>query len=67
MIERATHADDRFSGRTRGAIASLAHGRVTDRFARHEFHSEALRHETSVTQARFLKRQMSLPVSTMSQ
>ena len=71
MIERATHADDRFAGRARRAIASLpcgvGHGGFADRFAWHDFHSEALRHETLSTQARFLKRQLSLPVSTMSQ
>jgi hypothetical protein len=71
MIERAAHTDDWFAGRARRAITGLAlsigHGRFTDRFARHDFHSEALRHETSGAQARFLKRQLSLPVSTMSQ
>src|SRR5271169_6162551 len=71
MIGRTTRADHRCSRRARGAIASLAfgvgHRGVTDRFARHDFHSEALRHETLGTQARFLKRQLSLPVSTMSQ
>ena len=49
MIERAPHTDDRFSGRARGAIASLAfgvgHGCFTDRFAGHDFYSEALRYD----------------------
>ena len=71
MIERAVHTDDRFSGRARGAITGLAfsvgHRGFTDRLAWHDFHSEALRHETRGTQARFLKRRLSLPVSTMSQ
>jgi hypothetical protein len=71
MIKRATHADDWFAGGARRAIAGLAfgvgHRGFTDGFAWHDFHSEALRHETSGAQARFLKRQLSLPVSTMSQ
>jgi hypothetical protein len=71
MIERAPHADDRFAGRARRTIAGLSfgvgHGCFTDRFARDDFHSEALRHETPGAHARFLKRQLSLPVSTMSQ
>jgi hypothetical protein len=71
MIERATHADDRFAGHARCAITGLAfgvgHRGFTDRFAGHDFHFEALRHETQGAQARFLKRQLSLPVSTMSQ
>jgi hypothetical protein len=52
---------------TAGLALSVGHGGFTDRFARHDFHSEALRHETSNAHARFLKRQLSLPVSTMSQ
>jgi len=71
MIDRATHSDDRCAGRARGTIKGLAfgvgHRGFTDRFAWHDFHSEALRHETQGAQARFLKRQLSLPVSTMSQ
>jgi hypothetical protein len=50
MIERAAHTNDRFAGRSRGPITSLAfgvgHRCFTDRFARHDFHSEALRHDT---------------------
>ena len=71
MIGRATYADDRSAGRARGTITGLAfsagHRGFTDRFAWHDSHSEALRHETQGTRARFLKRQLSLPVSTMSQ
>ena len=71
MIEHTPHADDRFAGRARRTIAGLSfgvgHGCFTDRFARHDFHSEALRYETPGAHARFLKRQLSLPVSTMSQ
>jgi hypothetical protein len=71
MIGRTARANDWSAGGARGTIAGLAfgvgHGCFTDRFARHDFHSEALRHETPGTPARFLTRQLSLPVSTMSQ
>jgi hypothetical protein len=71
MISWAARAVDGFAGRARRALTSLAfsvgHGCFADRFARHDFHSEALRHETSNAQARCLKRQLPLPVSTMSQ
>ena len=74
MIECATHADDRFAGRTRGPIAGLTfgvgHRGFADRLAWHI--PTPNRYVTksqswNATQARFLKRQLSLPVSTMSQ
>ena len=55
----------------RGAMAGLAfgvsHRGFSDRFVRHDFHSEALRHGIQSAHARVFKRQLSLPVSTMSQ
>ena len=75
MVGREASPDHRHAGRARGAIAGLAlgvgHGRFANGFTRHEGHSEALRHETlsaqTVLQALFRKRQLSLPVSMMSQ
>ena len=59
----------------RRAITNLAfgvgHRCCTDWFAGHVLHSESLRHDTlepaKTAQLRFLKRQLSLPVSMMSQ
>jgi len=75
MIERATHSDNRFAGRARGTVSGLAfgvgHGGFTDQFAR--MISKPKRYVTKPqslwngAQARFLNRQLSLPVSTMSQ
>ena len=71
MVGGVACANHRGTRRTRGAIPGLAlgvgHRGYADRFAWHDFHSEALRHETPGAQARFLKRQLSLPVSTISQ
>jgi hypothetical protein len=57
MIGRPAYADDRHAGHTRGTIARLAfgggHGCFTDRFARHGFHFEALRHDTWGWRRRF--------------
>ena len=75
MIAWTAGANYRRVRRTRRAIASLAfgvsHGCFTDWFARHVSYSKSLRHDTlklaKTAQLRFLKRQLSLPVSMMSQ
>jgi hypothetical protein len=50
MICWTAHADDWHTGCSCGAVAGLAfsvgHGGFTDRFARHGFQSQALRHDT---------------------
>ncbi len=74
MVGRATGADHRRIGRARDAVTGLAlgvgHGFLADRLARHG--ATPNRYVTKpgwcgAAQARFLKRQLSLPVSTMSQ
>jgi hypothetical protein len=75
MIAWTAAANYRRIRRTRRAIASLAfgvsHGCFTDWFAWHVSYSKSLRHDTlklaKTAQLRFLKRQLSLPVSMMSQ
>ena len=75
MIAWTAGANYRRVRRTCGPITSLAfgvsHGCFTDWFAWHVSYSEALRHDTlepaKTVQLRFLKRQLSLPVSMMSQ
>ncbi len=74
MVGWATGADHRRIGRARDAVTGLAlgvgHGFLADRLARHG--ATPNRYVTKpgwcgAAQARFLKRQLSLPVSTMSQ